>query len=104
MSKRGGKKDTKHKEHINKYANKKQGSKKDWDNFARKQANYGLVNKARQVLPQDGLIVRLGSSVISFRRSTEHIRVVELGDWANNTSDCLIGELWVDFYVNLANC
>jgi hypothetical protein len=38
MSKRGGKKDTKHKEHINKYANvrkgkssedKKQGSKKD---------------------------------------------------------------------------
>jgi len=28
MSKRGGKKDTKHKEHINKYANKKQGSKK----------------------------------------------------------------------------
>jgi hypothetical protein len=29
MSKLGGKKDTKHKEHINKYANKKQGSKKD---------------------------------------------------------------------------
>ena len=29
MSKRGGKKDTKHKEHINKYANKKQGSKND---------------------------------------------------------------------------
>ena len=29
MSKRGGKKDTKHKEHINKYANKKQVSKKD---------------------------------------------------------------------------
>ena len=29
MSKRGGKKDIKHKEHINKYANKKQGSKKD---------------------------------------------------------------------------
>jgi hypothetical protein len=29
MSKRDKKKDTKHKEHINKYANKKQGSKKD---------------------------------------------------------------------------
>ena len=79
MSKRGGKKDTKHKEHINKYANKKQGGKKDWENFAREQANYGLVNKARQVSPQNGLIVRLGSSLIpfrSFRRSTEHIRVV----------------------------
>ena len=95
MSKRDKKKNTKHKEHINKYANvrkgkssedKKQGSKKDWENFARKQANYGLVNKARQVLPQDGLIVRLGSSLIPFRRSTEHIRVVDLGAWANNTS------------------
>jgi hypothetical protein len=61
MSKRGGKKDTKHKEHINKYANKKQGSKKDWENFAREQANYGLVNKARQVSPQDGLILSIGS-------------------------------------------
>ena len=29
MSKRDKNKDTKHKEHINKYANKKQGSKKD---------------------------------------------------------------------------
>lgn len=29
MSKRDKKKNTKHKEHINKYANKKQGSKKD---------------------------------------------------------------------------
>ena len=53
MSKRGGKKDTKHKEHINKYANKKQGSKKDWENFAREQANCGLVNKTQQVSPQD---------------------------------------------------
>ena len=52
MSKRGGKKDTKHKEHINKYANKKQGSKKDWDNFARQQTNYGLVNKARLQLTE----------------------------------------------------
>ena len=53
MSKLGGKKDTKHKEHINKYANKKQGSKKDWENLAREQANCGLVNKAQQVPPQD---------------------------------------------------
>jgi hypothetical protein len=29
MSKRGGKKETKNKEHVNKYASKKQGSKKD---------------------------------------------------------------------------
>jgi hypothetical protein len=29
MSKRGGKKDTKNKEHVNKYANKNQGGKKD---------------------------------------------------------------------------
>ena len=89
MSKRDKKNDTKHKEHINKYANKKQGSKKDWENFAREQANYGLVNRARQVLPQDGLIIRLGSSLIPlppFRRSTEHIRVVELGAWANYVS------------------
>ena len=69
MSKRGGKKDTKHKEHINKYANKKQGSKKDWKNFARKQANYGLVNKARQVPPQNGLIVRLAGALSHSARS-----------------------------------
>lgn len=62
MSKRDKKKNTQHKEHINKYANvrkgkssedKKQGSKKDWENFAREQANYGLENKAQQVWPQD---------------------------------------------------
>ena len=63
MSKRDKKNNTKHKEHINKYANvrkgkssednKKQGSKKDWENFAREQANCGLENEAQQVWPQD---------------------------------------------------
>ena len=61
MSKSDKKKNIK-KEHINKYADmrkrksnedKKQGSKKDWENFAREQANCGLVNKAQQVSPQD---------------------------------------------------
>ena len=61
MSKRDKKKNIKQ-AHKNKYANvregkgnedKKQGSKKDWDNFAREQANCGLVNKAQQVPPQD---------------------------------------------------
>ena len=61
MSKRDKKKNIKH-QHINKYADmrkgksdedKKQGSKKDLENFAREQANCGLVNKAQQVPPQD---------------------------------------------------
>ena len=61
MSKRDKKKNIK-KQHKNKYADmrkgksnedKKQGSKKDWENFAREQANCGLVNKAQQVTPQD---------------------------------------------------
>ena len=52
MSKRDKKKNTKHKEHINKYAKvrkgessegKKQGSKKDWENFAREQAKLRFI-------------------------------------------------------------
>ena len=72
MSKRDKEKNTKHKEHINKYANvrkgkssedKKQGSKKDWENFAGEQANCGLVNKAQQVSPQDAWYVLSLSSI-----------------------------------------
>ena len=67
MSKRDKKKNIK-KEHKNKYTDvrkgksnqdKKQESKKNWENFAREQANSGLVNKAQQVPPQDRLILSL---------------------------------------------